>query len=87
MTQVSAKQKGEVTAARPALDPQRNYSIPEGASVAGVAAITIWRAVYAGHCQTYRVGRRRIVSGAQLQAWLEAGGKTGRTIGGAPNEK
>ena len=65
------------TTLRPLLEDGRNYSIAEGAAAAGVSAITFWRAIAAGHLQTYRAGRRRIVSGEHVKAWLEAGGKTG----------
>ena len=61
----------------PTLEINRNYSVPDGARAVGVAPITFWRAIYAGHLQTYRIGRRRVVSGAQIQQWMDAGGKTG----------
>lgn len=69
--------RSKKVAARPLLEAERNYSIPDGAAAAGVAAITFWRAIYAGHLQTYRAGRKRIVSGAQIKTWLESGGRTG----------
>jgi hypothetical protein len=61
------------------LESDRNYSVPDGARAAGVATITFWRAIYAGHLQTFRIGRRRIVSGSQILEWLKAGGKTGHS--------
>lgn len=63
--------------APPTLEPNRNYSVPQGALAVGVASITLWRAIYAGHCQHYRVGRRVLVSGNFLFEWLNSGGKTG----------
>lgn len=53
-----------------------NYSISNAAAVAGVSAITVWRAIHSNNLKTYRVGRRRVISGQQIQEWLEAGGKT-----------
>jgi excisionase family DNA binding protein len=69
---------------RPALEQSRNYQVNEAALTMGVAAITIWRAIYNGHLKHYRVGRRVLVSGEQLIAWRDAGGKTGHSarIGG-----
>ncbi|MBS1790590.1 MAG: hypothetical protein JST85_22925 [Acidobacteria bacterium] len=75
---MAGKQKKTNKQDSPILELNRNYSIPLGAKVAGCSAITFWRAIYAGHLETYRIGRRRTVSGAQILAWLEAGGKTSR---------
>ncbi|QQS46475.1 MAG: helix-turn-helix domain-containing protein [Acidobacteriota bacterium] len=80
-TAVKAKPSGRQKSKRliVPLDSTLNYSINDGAAAAGVSSTTIWRAVYSGNLETYRAGRRRIISGAQIKAWLEAGGKTGRT--------
>lgn len=75
------KSQRQLTAARRPFEINQNYSVKEAATVAGVSAITIWRAIYAGHLQTYRAGRRRILSGAQVKAWLDAGGRTSRMEG------
>ncbi len=61
------------------LEPNQNYSIDDGAKAAGVSSITIWRAIYAGHLETHRIGRRRILSGSQILTWIQAGGKTSRS--------
>lgn len=71
----AAKSKTKKSDNRP-LELNMNYSIQEAAIVAGVAAITLWRAIAADHLKTYRVGRRRVVSGEQIKQWLENGGKT-----------
>jgi hypothetical protein len=63
--------------ARPSIELDRNYRRPEAASAAGCSTITIIRAFSNGHLQGYRIGKLVIHSGAQLLAWLEAGGKTG----------
>lgn len=60
------------------LETTQNYSVRDGAAAAGVSAMTVWRAIYSGNLECYRAGRRRILSGAQIKAWLEAGGKTSR---------
>ncbi len=72
---VSKARKKKVTP-RPLLENDRNYSVAEAAAAAGCAEITAWRAIYSGRLQTYRIGRRRVVSGAQVRQWLEAGGQT-----------
>ncbi len=58
------------------LTPNRNFSVNEAAASLSINAITIWRAIWGGHLQTYRIGRRHVISTEQLLAWLEAGGKT-----------
>lgn len=78
MIAVKAKTKNKVPPSTPLLELNRNYSIQDGAAAAGVSAITLWRAIYAGHLQTYRAGRRRIVNGEQIMTWLDAGGKTSK---------
>lgn len=70
--------KLKTAAVRPPLELNRNYSVPEAAAAAGVAAITLWRAIYAERLRTYRIGRRRVVSGAQIKTWLDEGGKTAK---------
>lgn len=80
---VAVKAKSKIPFYAPLLEPNRNYSIPQGAAAAGVATITFWRAIYAGHLETYRAGRRRVVSGEQIKAWLDAGGKTSKKGGKA----
>jgi excisionase family DNA binding protein len=75
--QSRSDKKSIQTIPRPTLDRQRNYSVTEAALTMGVAAVTIWRAIYSGHLRHYRVGRRVLVSGEQLVAWRDAGGKTG----------
>ncbi len=77
-----AKPKSQTSPSGPLLELNRNYSIPDGAAAAGVAAITLWRAIYSSNLQTYRVGRRRVVSGQQIKEWLESGGKTSGKGGG-----
>lgn len=70
--------KASKLAARPILEDDRIYRIPEVAAVANCAVPTVWRAIYSQHLKTYRVGRYRRVAGAQIRAWLEAGGKTSK---------
>lgn len=78
---------------RPSLDLSKNYGPTEGAIVAGVSASTFWRAIYLNQEKPgqglphYRVGRRIVVSGEQIKAWLEKGGQTGRSIADVEREK
>lgn len=58
------------------LELNMNYSVQDAVNVVGASAITLWRAIAAGHLETYRIGRKRLVSGEQLKRWLENGGKT-----------
>ena len=58
------------------LELNMNYSVQDAVNVVGASAITLWRAIAAGHLETYRVGRKRLLSGEQLKRWLENGGKT-----------
>lgn len=53
-----------------------NYSAGQAAQAVTVSPATIWRAIYGGHLRTYRIGSRVVISGAQLIAWRDAGGKT-----------
>lgn len=76
------KAKANKNNARLPLETNCNYSVPDGAAAAGVAPVTFWRAIYGGHLQHYRVGRRVILSGAQIKAWLDAGGRTSRVTKG-----
>lgn len=73
---IGAKPKTKKQPDNKPLELNMNYSVADAASVAGVSAITLWRAIAAGHLKTYRVGRRRVVSGEQIKHWLENGGKT-----------
>jgi excisionase family DNA binding protein len=77
-----AAKQSTLRLARPTLEKSRNYTVLEGAVTMGVAAITVWRAIYNGYLEHYRVGRRVLVSGAQLIAWRDAGGKTGHSAKG-----
>lgn len=71
---------------RTPIEPTRNFTPEEAAFAAGVAAVTVrraidlWQRTTAQGLAHYRVGRRIVISGAQIQAWLDAGGKTGRSI-------
>lgn len=76
MAKAKPKARSKKQAQSPLLETDRNYSVSDGAAAAGVSGITFWRAIYAGHLLTYRVGRRRVVSGQQIKDWLDAGGKT-----------
>lgn len=73
----AAKSKTKKPDNRP-LELNVNYSVDDAAVVAGVAAITLWRAIGSNNLKTYRVGRRRVVSGQQIKDWLENGGKTSK---------
>jgi len=78
---VTARKKRKRSIRRLQLELARHYAIPEGADVVGVHPNTLWKAVYAGYLLTFRAGRRRLVSGQQLQDWLNAGGKTSKQGG------
>ena len=68
---------------RPILEHAKNYSVPESCLVTGAGLATIWRAIDLERrrpgegLKHYRVGRRVIIRGEHLLAWLENGGKTG----------
>lgn len=73
-----------VVTSRPTIIPNRNYTRQEAKLACGVSVASLIRAWEAGFLKSYRVGRRVLHSGQHLLDWLEAGGKTGRTlVGGA----
>jgi excisionase family DNA binding protein len=79
--------KGNLASAfRPTLELAAHYSVKQAAAVVNCAEITIWRAISSANLQTHRTGRKRLISGAQLKNWLDAGGKTGAT-GGSDHAK
>lgn len=69
------------SAFRPPLELTAHYSVKQVAVVVNCAEITIWRAISSDNLKTHRTGRKRLISGAQIKAWLDAGGKTGATGG------
>jgi hypothetical protein len=71
------KAKPSASLVRTPIESTRNYTRPEAAIACGVSEMTLIRAFQSEHLKAYRIGRRVIHSGAQLQAWMEAGGKTG----------
>ncbi|MDQ3011732.1 MAG: helix-turn-helix domain-containing protein [Acidobacteriota bacterium] len=77
--EILARKKRKKPARQLPLELAKNYALPIAAQVIGVHVNTLWRAVYSDNLITYRIGRRRVVSGEQLKKWLDAGGKTSRT--------
>lgn len=71
---------------RTLIEATRNFTPEEAAFAAGVAVVTVRRAIALNQMRPgqglahYRIGRRIVVSGAQIQAWLASGGQTGRSI-------
>src|SRR5262245_55348596 len=75
------------TRTRPAIEPTRNYNRKEAAIACDVSEITLFRAYDSGNLKAYRVGARILHSGRHLLDWLEAGGRTGRTVENVRKER
>ena len=58
------------------LELNKIYSVTEASQCLSISAVSIWRAIYNDHLKTYRIGRRRVISGDQLIAWRDSGGQT-----------
>ncbi|MBX3278831.1 MAG: helix-turn-helix domain-containing protein [Acidobacteria bacterium] len=52
--------------------PNQTYSVPQAAAALGVSTISVWRYIYAGRLRRCRLGRRTIITGAQLLDLLAA---------------
>jgi len=76
----TARKKTRTIKSRPRIEPAAIYNRSEAAEAVGVSQITLFRAYDSGNLKGYRVGARISHSGQQLLDWLEAGGKTGRTV-------
>lgn len=78
----SGKKSRRITKAQtpPAIEPGRIYNRKQAALACSVGEITLFRAYDSGNLKAYRVGSRVSHSGQHLLDWLEAGGRTGRTL-------
>ncbi len=78
---------------RTLIEPTRNFTPEEAAFAASVAVVTVRRAIALNQVMPnqglshYRIGRRIVISGEQIQNWIASGGQTGRSIDDVIREK
>lgn len=75
----AVRKKSRRSGLRPAIEPSALYPYVDAAIVACVAPITLRRATDAGYLRVRRIGRKTVFLGSDLMAWVESGGKTGRS--------
>lgn len=50
----------------------RYITLEEATTILPVAAITLRRAIKAGHLPAYRIGRRLLIKPSDFEAWIES---------------
>lgn len=58
---------------RPAEIERLAYSIPSASAATDIPESTLWAYITSGQLETFKVGRRRVITRAALEAFLRSG--------------